>query len=150
MTPAWLTDLVNSGQVTRWDQYRDADGIDYWRVWYRLPRFDGTQVCADYGMAMWFLEDGETYARNGQGWRSEAAERIDKGALLCRQCKFQQACAEYGVAHEEHGTWGGLLPGDRDAVRQERNQMVNRVTIYSTMEDLNGWDVEHVGTERVA
>lgn len=146
MTPAWLTDLVDSGQVTRWDHYQAA-GRDLYRVWHRLPRFDGTQVCARYGLAMWFLEDGETYARNGQGWKSQAAERVDRGALLCRQCRFQQACGEYGVAHEEHGTWGGLLPADRDVLREQRGQLLNRVTV-SDMEDLTGLD--HVRTEHVA
>jgi len=36
----------------------------------------------------------------------------------CQSCPTFEACREWGLHHEEHGVWGGMLPNHRDMMRR--------------------------------
>jgi len=42
---------------------------------------------------------------------------------ICDGCPLMDACAEWGIAHEEYGFWGGLTPVERDVARKIRGQV---------------------------
>ena len=42
---------------------------------------------------------------------------------ICDGCPLMDACAEWGIAHEEFGFWGGLTPTERDVARKIRGQV---------------------------
>jgi hypothetical protein len=39
---------------------------------------------------------------------------------VCGGCPVLEACAEWGLAHERYGIWGGMTPVMRDRVRRKR------------------------------
>lgn len=43
---------------------------------------------------------------------------------ICTDCPIQQACAEYGIAHEKYLMLGGLTPKERQEVRDKRGQLL--------------------------
>lgn len=63
-----------------------------------------TGACSEVGWVFHFPDKGQselyTYAR-----------------VLCASCEVIEACAEWGIKHEEHGMWGGLTPDERMAIR---------------------------------
>lgn len=62
--------------------------------------------------------DDDTYQTNAHG----RPERIAYMRSLCASCPVQAACAEWGIAHEEHYMFGGLLPTERAQIRRFRRQ----------------------------
>jgi hypothetical protein len=76
------------------------------------PRLDGTQPCNGSDPELFF--DG-SYTAPG----------------MCAGCPFKLACAEWGIAHEEYGTWGGLTAADRWRVRVDRQQGL----LFRTIDD---------------
>ena len=42
----------------------------------------------------------------------------------CERCPLMVACREYGIAHEEHGMWGGTTPPQRAKIRKQRRQVL--------------------------
>lgn len=42
----------------------------------------------------------------------------------CGTCPLFDACAEWGIAHEEYGFWGGMTPEERAVARLIRGQIV--------------------------
>lgn len=36
----------------------------------------------------------------------------------CQACPTFQACRDWGLHHEEHGVWGGMLPSHRAMMRR--------------------------------
>ena len=42
----------------------------------------------------------------------------------CGRCPAMNACREWAVAHESWGLWGGTTAGERQAIRDERGQMM--------------------------
>lgn len=58
-------------------------------------------------------------------------ERIDAMRSTCGDCRLSVACAEWGIAHEQHLMFGGLTPADRVRIRQQRGQVVVEPSIVS-------------------
>lgn len=48
----------------------------------------------------------------------ESPRRIAK--MFCERCPVVDACAEWGIAHEIHGIWGGLTEAQRRTIRRQR------------------------------
>jgi hypothetical protein len=38
---------------------------------------------------------------------------------MCNNCPVQQACLEWGLAHERYGVWGGTTPPMRSRIRSK-------------------------------
>lgn len=71
-----------------------------------FPAFDGTQGCADVDGDLFFPSVGN----------EQIAARVTR--RICRDCAFQQPCAEYALRHDEDGFWGGLTSRERNVIRR--------------------------------
>lgn len=99
---------------------------DMWAVVMPYPSFDGSQPCAE-NPDLWD-EDSDT--PNSKGLRLAA----------CKRCPFRVSCFEWGMAHEEYGTFGGANDSTRDKLRKKRRQrLVTPQTGGDTFPDRN-WD----------
>lgn len=68
-------------------------------------------VCAEIGPYYFYLEDdGIEYSRND----------AQKVRSMCNSCIHQSDCAEWGIAKERFGVWGGLTPKERSLIRRRR------------------------------
>lgn len=68
-------------------------------------------LCAEIGTHYYYLEeDDENYSRND----------INKAKSLCAKCEHQFDCAEWGIAKERFGIWGGLNSRERSLIRRRR------------------------------
>jgi hypothetical protein len=66
------------------------------------PYFDGTQVCAQVGVEVYFHD---------QSWQAAAA--------ICADCPFQAECAQYALDRPWIlGVWGGTTKAHRDRIRR--------------------------------
>ena len=96
------------------------------------PAWDGTELCsslpvevADYYFYPEFDEDPggsltkQAYARGRE--------------LYCDGCPFKAPCAEYAIAHEPEGLWGGLTPNQRADIRRKRRQFIAQPDTLDTV-----------------
>jgi WhiB family redox-sensing transcriptional regulator len=72
-------------------------------------------ACAEVGTALFFQPDRDD---PGQGAAVDGEYRYAR--QVCGTCPHRMECAEWGIANETHGMWGGLSP-------QERNKTRNRL-----------------------
>lgn len=95
-------------------------GVDLIRV--RFPEFDGSQHCqtADTNLMYGGFDDDDEYAYGTPKDNMATAVRV------CEGCPFKQPCAEWGIAHEEFGVWGGLTQTQRHNIRKKLNIGVAR------------------------
>ena len=93
-------------------RYVDRAGRRLVAALLRPISFDGTQPCA--GWDDWIQDR----------WEDDHAALLKR---VCASCPFMEKCAEWGLAHEEHGVWGGMTPTERRAARKRRGiLLVNR------------------------
>lgn len=52
---------------------------------------------------------------------TEAGYPVDAARSLCNECPIKTMCAEYGIAYEHDGVYGGLSPHERRQIRSLRN-----------------------------
>ncbi|OBG87578.1 WhiB family transcriptional regulator [Mycobacterium sp. E802] len=65
--------------------------------------------CRDADQALFFGADGED--------RRTRTGRIQRAKQLCEDCPVISACRDHAIAAaEQHGIWGGLTPGERNAM----------------------------------
>jgi len=50
----------------------------------------------------------------------ERGESLKAAKAVCATCAVRAKCAEWGIAHELFGVWGGLAEADRRRIRKER------------------------------
>lgn len=68
-------------------------------------------LCAEIGPDFFYMEeDGKM--RSAKEYRQIRA--------LCQSCAHVFDCAEWGIAKENFGVWGGLTPRERSLVRRQR------------------------------
>jgi hypothetical protein len=68
-------------------------------------------LCAELGPYYYYLEEEESeYSRND----------INKAKSLCNMCDHKFDCAEWGIAKERFGIWGGLNSRERSLIRRRR------------------------------
>jgi hypothetical protein len=77
----------------------------------REPRFYETPSCATVGGDFWFPEKEK---------RSVSNTDIKTAKSICRSCIHQSECAEWGIAKETYGIWGGLTADDRKYIRRQK------------------------------
>jgi hypothetical protein len=73
--------------------------------------------CATIGGDFWFpdKELGTESVTDGKYAKS-----------ICRGCPHRRECAEWGIAKENFGIWGGLVPRERFRIRQQRGIRLNQ------------------------
>jgi WhiB family redox-sensing transcriptional regulator len=65
--------------------------------------------CMNTDPELWFGDADEGYYYHRQAKK------------FCQMCPAKKACAEYAIwAPELHGVWGGLLPRERQAIRNKK------------------------------
>lgn len=67
-------------------------------------------LCAQVGGEWWF-PDKEDNNITAQIARS-----------ICARCPHKVECAEWGIANEDYGVWGGLTRKDREHIRALRRR----------------------------
>ena len=72
----------------------------------RMP--DGRQALVEHPLDLFFPE--------GKGSPTSAWKR--QIALTCDACPVQVECLQHGLAHEEHGWWGGVSAAARERTRK--------------------------------
>ena len=65
------------------------------------------------------------YAHERPGPKGKKVESYDQSPrmtarIFCQHCPVLAECAEWGIANEEHGIWGGLTEAQRRVIRRER------------------------------
>ena len=80
-------------------------------------------LCAQVGAELFFQDDRDD--------KKPGMNEIDYSASkrICNSCVHRIECAEWGIAHEVHGVWGGLTPQDREKIRRTRNMVVNTIVV---------------------
>jgi hypothetical protein len=72
--------------------------------------------CAEIGTILFFAPDTDTpNAYVGEDPYKYARQ-------VCGTCPHKIECAEWGIANEDHGMWGGLSPADRKGIRRKRGK----------------------------
>jgi WhiB family redox-sensing transcriptional regulator len=69
--------------------------------------------CAEVGVSLFFQPDPDDPEQ------SVFADRnYEYARKVCSTCPHKIECAEWGIANEAHGMWGGLSPRERTAIRK--------------------------------
>lgn len=77
----------------------------------REPRRYEAPLCAEIGGDWWFIDKDD----------NNIDPRLPKS--ICGRCQHQTECAEWGIANEDYGIWGGLTPRQRQKIRTERRKL---------------------------
>jgi len=77
----------------------------------REPQEFEAPLCAEVGGDYWFPEIEIGY---------QMQQVVSYAKSICGKCPHQTECAEWGIKHEGHGIWGGLVPRERLAIRNSR------------------------------
>lgn len=83
----------------------------------RRPETFESPSCATVGGDFWFPE-------KEVGGISQTDAKFAKA--ICASCLHKVDCAEWGIAKELHGIWGGLSDLDRRGIRQRRGIKMNQ------------------------
>jgi hypothetical protein len=83
----------------------------------REPRFYEAPSCATIGGDLWF-PDTKTDVN--------AVQDAASAKKICNRCPHKRECAEWGIANEAHGIWGGLTIRDRQQVRRDRGIKIHQ------------------------
>jgi hypothetical protein len=80
--------------------------------------------CAEVGTDIFFTPDKDRPIHESR------YEGYKMARIICRECPFVQACAEWGIKNEVHGMWGGLTPQERQMIRRKRGMVVEPRVSY--------------------
>lgn len=72
--------------------------------------------CREVGGDWWFPDKGQGRDRGESGI----------ALSICRSCVHKQECADWGIANEEFGIWGGLPANQLDKIRKLRGITLER------------------------
>lgn len=84
-----------------------------WAQSMREPVHYEAPLCAEIGGDWWFPE-------RERGALENLAPTYAKS--ICQRCEHKIECAEWGIANEEFGIWGGLTEFERKFVRRNRRR----------------------------
>lgn len=69
--------------------------------------FDGTQLCVDYDVNLFFPEEYEP-------------EDVKQAKAICGSCWMQAKCLSFALeTNEKEGVWGGTTPNERRSIRRK-------------------------------
>lgn len=78
-------------------------------------------ICAEVGTDLFYMEDdGLPMSFND----------YKKAKGFCGSCIHQSDCAEWGIANERFGIWGGLTSRERQLMRRRRRIRLNDGLLY--------------------
>ena len=78
----------------------------------KRPAWHAQAACRGMGPADFFPDQGRS-SRSG-----------NPAKVICADCPVRVECGEYAVDHyEQHGTWGGMSPRQRQAIRSRRGEL---------------------------
>lgn len=72
-------------------------------------------ACAEVGTNIFFQPDRDDPEQKGM---VDGEYRYAR--KVCETCPHKMECAEWGIANETYGMWGGLSPVDRNRLRKLR------------------------------
>lgn len=87
-----------------------------------MPYWTGDEPCVDQPGLFYPLVKGSDIEEDSETFLRRASANAKQ---LCRACPLQADCAEYAIAHELYGIWGGLTPTERSTIRAKRGITVN-------------------------
>ena len=64
----------------------------------------------------------ELFYRDPDSMESNSVNEQQQVISVCKECPCRSECAEWGIAKERWGIWGGLTPRDRDRIRRSRRR----------------------------
>jgi hypothetical protein len=80
------------------------------------PRDFSNPLCAEVGYTYFYLDDKDDDTIDDSSSNPSYAIALS----VCKKCEHISECAEWGIANEIHGVWGGLTPYDRIKIRKKR------------------------------
>ena len=83
----------------------------------REPRFYEAPSCATVGGDFWFPDTQADV---------NAVNDTAMAKSICNRCPHRRECAEWGIANESHGIWGGLNNRARQAIRRQRGIKIHQ------------------------
>lgn len=85
----------------------------------RNPKQFETPNCAQSNSDLFFAKDIDEpgYNKNVEDTKSNMAKTI------CGECVHRVECADWGLANELHGVWGGMTPQERKKVLRRRTRL---------------------------
>lgn len=72
------------------------------------PEWTGAEPCRQIDPDIFYLSPKE----------SSTPTLVSLIKATCQACPSSEGCREWGLHHEEHGVWGGLLPSHRAMMRR--------------------------------
>jgi WhiB family redox-sensing transcriptional regulator len=84
----------------------------------RRPDQFESPSCATVGGDFWFPE------KENEEQHSRLNSNLAKA--VCSGCFHRIECAEWGIAKERHGIWGGLVERERRKIRSDRGITLNQ------------------------
>jgi hypothetical protein len=70
-------------------------------------------ACAEVGVSLFFQPDADDPEQG-----TFADRNYEYARKVCKTCVHKNECAEWGLANEVHGMWGGLSPRERTSLRK--------------------------------
>lgn len=72
-------------------------------------------ACAEVGTSLFFSKD-----HDDPEYSALEEDNYKYARQVCAVCPHKVECAEWGIAYEKHGMWGGLSPKERTAIKKSR------------------------------
>lgn len=72
--------------------------------------------CAGIGVDLFYRNDPDETMGHSKNEEKQIIE-------VCKSCPCIQECAEWGIARERWGIWGGLSPKERELIRRRRRRV---------------------------
>lgn len=69
-----------------------------------------------------------------------ASDKYNEARAVCEGCPIKRECAEWGLAAEQHGVFGGLSPHQRKRIRTARGQFVIDPWMGHPFAGMEEWD----------
>ena len=86
----------------------------------REPRFYENPACATVGGDFWFPEKEKGAVSNTD---------IRTAKSICGSCIHKSECAEWGLAKEDYGIWGGVTQMERKYLRRQKRITVKEKNV---------------------
>jgi hypothetical protein len=79
-------------------------------------------LCAEVGTDIFFARDPDETPNLAK------QENYREARAICQKCPELVKCAQWGIAHEKYGMWGGMTPKERSDLRKKMRIPLESVT----------------------
>lgn len=80
------------------------------------PQYQGDEPCSTTDPEVFFLDFFGPHV-------------VKTLRTICNDCAIKGPCAEYAIAHEIEGFWGGLTPSERMRLRRRQKMRARQIHI---------------------